>query len=184
MHANLKAPPPVFLTCSIILSARPTFSCTLQALKSALQMTSSGIIFIVLTALNASSSLPAHGLEDQSSIQNAQFWVSKVSRLKHDNVIKLLGFCVDDGRKGFKNTQPRQVLAWTQRVKIAVGAAKGLEYLHKSQTIHRDIKSSNVLLFDDHVAKIGDFDLSNEEPHMSERTHSTRAFNFGSHAPE
>ncbi|KAD5961168.1 hypothetical protein E3N88_12641 [Mikania micrantha] len=110
--------------------------------------------------------------------------VSKVSRLKHDNVIKLLGFCVDDGCKGVKDTQPRQVLSWTQRVKIAVGAAKGLEYLHERQTIHRDIKSSNVLLFDDHVAKIGDFDLSNEEPHMSERTHSTRAFNFGSHAPE
>ncbi|KAD5961184.1 hypothetical protein E3N88_12657 [Mikania micrantha] len=110
--------------------------------------------------------------------------VSRVSRLEHDNVIKLLGFCVDDGRKRVKDTQPGQVLSWTQRVKIAVGAAKGLEYLHKTQTIHRDIKSSNVLLFDGHVAKIGDFDLSNEEPHMSERTYSTRAFNFGSHAPE
>ncbi|KAL8240779.1 hypothetical protein R6Q59_014135 [Mikania micrantha] len=130
--------------------------------------------------------------------------VSRVSRLEHDNVIKLLGYCVDDGlrilayeyapngslrdilhgRKRVKDTQPGQVLSWTQRVKIAVGAAKGLEYLHKTQTIHRDIKSSNVLLFDGHVAKIGDFDLSNEEPHMSERTYSTRAFNFGSHAPE
>ncbi|KAD5961181.1 hypothetical protein E3N88_12654 [Mikania micrantha] len=86
--------------------------------------------------------------------------------------------------KGDKDTQPGQVLSWTQRVKIAVGAAKGLEYLHERQTIHRDIKSSNVFLFEDHVAKIGDFDLSNEEPHMSKRTHSTRAFNFGSHAPE
>jgi pto-interacting protein 1 len=51
-----------------------------------------------------------------------------------------------------------------QCVKIAVGAARGLKYLHeKAQPpiIHRDIKSSNVLLFDDYVAKIADFNLSN-----------------------
>ncbi|KAD3336724.1 hypothetical protein E3N88_32243 [Mikania micrantha] len=131
--------------------------------------------------------------------------VSTVSSLKNDNVIQLLGFCVHGGLrllayeyasngslrdilhgkcKGVKVTQPSQILTWTQRVKIAVGAAKGLAYLHENQTIHRDIKSSNVFLFDDHVAKIGDFDLSNQDPNMSERTNSTRAFNFGSHAPE
>ncbi|GFP81247.1 pto-interacting protein 1 [Phtheirospermum japonicum] len=160
--------------------------------------------------------------------------VSMVSRLKHENVVGLLGYCVDGGlrvlavikwrpwrggilprrhimaglwrfgrggamaaamsvaamagRKGVKGAQPGPVLSWAQRVKIAVGSARGLEYLHEKATphiIHRDIKSSNVLLYDDDVAKIADFDLSNQAPDMAARLHSTRVLGtFGYHAPE
>jgi len=134
--------------------------------------------------------------------------VSMVSRLKQENFVELLGYCVDGnlrilayefasngslhdilhGRKGVKGAQPGPVLSWTQRVKIAVGAARGLEFLHEKASppiFHRDIKSSNILLFDDDVAKIGDFDLSNQAPDMAARLHSTRVLGtFGYHAPE
>ncbi|CAH8391655.1 unnamed protein product [Eruca vesicaria subsp. sativa] len=134
--------------------------------------------------------------------------VSMVSRLKHENLIQLLGFCVDGnlrvlayefatmgslhdilhGRKGVQGAQPGPTLDWITRVKIAVEAARGLEYLHeKSQppVIHRDIRSSNILLFEDYKAKIADFNLSNQAPDNAARLHSTRVLGtFGYHAPE
>lgn len=134
--------------------------------------------------------------------------VSMVSRLKDDNFVELLGYCADGplralayehasngslhdilhGKKGVKGAKPGPVLSWTQRVKIAVGAARGLEYLHEKtqpRIIHRDLKSSNILLFNEDVAKIADFDLSNQAPDAAARLHSTRVLGtFGYHAPE
>ncbi|KAL5782784.1 hypothetical protein ACOSP7_007813 [Xanthoceras sorbifolium] len=136
--------------------------------------------------------------------------VSMVSRLKHENVVELIGYCVDGplrdrvlayehaskgslhdvlhGKKGLKGAEPGPILSWAQRVKVAVGAARGLEYLHEKaepHTIHRNIKSSNVLLFDEYVAKISDFDVSNQAPDAAARLHSTRVLGtFGYHAPE
>ncbi|KAI7739010.1 hypothetical protein M8C21_030543, partial [Ambrosia artemisiifolia] len=123
--------------------------------------------------------------------------VSMVSKLKHENFVELCGYCVEGntrvlayefatmgslhdilhGRKGVQGAQPGPVLDWMQRVRIAVDAAKGLDYLHEKvqpSIIHRDIRSSNVLLFEDLRAKIADFNLSNQAPDMAARLHSTR----------
>ncbi|CAN0923142.1 PTI1-like tyrosine-protein kinase 3 [Linum grandiflorum] len=134
--------------------------------------------------------------------------VSMVSRLKHENFVELQGYCVAGnlrvlayefatmgslhdilhGRKGVQGAQPGPVLDWMQRVRIAVDAARGLEYLHEKvqpSIIHRDVRSSNVLLFEDFKAKIADFNLSNQAPDMAARLHSTRVLGtFGYHAPE
>jgi pto-interacting protein 1 len=62
------------------------------------------------------------------------------------------------GQKGVRN-QPLPTLSWVQRVKIAISSAKGLEFLHLKadpSIIHTNIKSSNILIFDDDCAKIGD----------------------------
>ncbi|XP_047047121.1 PTI1-like tyrosine-protein kinase 3 [Lolium rigidum] len=134
--------------------------------------------------------------------------LSIVSRLKHENFVEMLGYCVKGnerlvvyefatmgslhdilhGRKGVPGAQPGPALDWLERVKIAIDAAKGLAYLHEKvqpSIVHRDIRSSNVLLFEDYRAKVADFNLSNQSPDMAARLHSTRVLGtFGYHAPE
>ncbi|XP_010554885.1 PREDICTED: probable protein kinase At2g41970 [Tarenaya hassleriana] len=134
--------------------------------------------------------------------------LSVVSRLKHEHFVELLGYCLEannrilvyefattgslhdilHGRKGVQGAEPGPMLSWNQRVKIAYGAAKGLEYLHEKvqpPIVHRDVRSSNVLLFNDFVAKMADFNLTNASSDTAARLHSTRVLGtFGYHAPE
>ncbi|KAL3534142.1 hypothetical protein ACH5RR_002603 [Cinchona calisaya] len=134
--------------------------------------------------------------------------LSTVSRLKHEHFVGLIGYCLEGnnrilayeyatlgslhdvlhGRKGVQGAEPGPVLNWNQRVKIAYGAAKGLEYLQEKvqpSIVHRDVRSSNVLLFDDFMAKIADFNLGNQSSDTAARLHSTRVLGtFGYHAPE
>ncbi|XP_057804206.1 pto-interacting protein 1-like [Salvia miltiorrhiza] len=111
--------------------------------------------------------------------------ISTVSRLKHENVVKLVGYCLDTGlkvlvyefaprgslhdilhgrRQGMKGLELEScpALSWSQRIKIAVGVARGLSYIHENALIHHKIRSNKVLLFADETAKITDLYLSTQ----------------------
>lgn len=102
--------------------------------------------------------------------------IELLSRVHHKNVVSLVGFCFDQdeqmlvyeyiangtlkdslsGKSGIR-------LDWARRLRIALGAAKGLQYLHdlaNPPIIHRDIKSNNILLDERLNAKVSDFGLS------------------------
>lgn len=82
----------------------------------------------------------------------------------------------------------RPPLSWNTRIKIALGAAQGLEYLHctaNPPVIYRDLKSANILLDDDFNPKLSDFGLAKLGP-VGDNTHvSTRVMGtYGYCAPE
>ncbi|XP_071697437.1 probable receptor-like protein kinase At1g80640 [Rutidosis leptorrhynchoides] len=100
-----------------------------------------------------------------------------LSKIQHPNIINLLGYCVHDETKllvyelmenGSLETQLHgpscgSNLTWYCRMKIALDTARGLEYLHehcKPSVIHRDLKTSNILLDSKFNAKLADFGLA------------------------
>ncbi|PWA79657.1 serine/threonine-protein kinase, active site protein [Artemisia annua] len=102
-----------------------------------------------------------------------------ISMFQHQNIIHLIGYC-DDGDEmilvseycingslddHLEDPKKRRLLTWVKRLKICLGAAKGLDYLHTglgedNRVVHRDVKSGNILLDDNWEAKICDFGLS------------------------
>ncbi|GJN30456.1 hypothetical protein PR202_gb18764 [Eleusine coracana subsp. coracana] len=78
-------------------------------------------------------------------------------------------------------------LPWSTRLKIAIGAAKGLAFLHEAEkpVIYRDFKTSNILLDSDYKAKLSDFGLAKDGPEEDETHVSTRVMGTqGYAAPE
>ncbi|XP_074589153.1 calcium/calmodulin-regulated receptor-like kinase 1 isoform X3 [Curcuma longa] len=102
-----------------------------------------------------------------------------LGRLHHRNLVNLVGYCSEKGQHmliyvymtngslaSHLYSEKYQVLSWDLRVNIALGVARGLEYLHDGAVppvTHRDIKSANILLDHSMRARVADFGLSREE---------------------
>ncbi|XP_004297338.1 PREDICTED: probable receptor-like protein kinase At5g15080 isoform X1 [Fragaria vesca subsp. vesca] len=140
---------------------------------------------------------------NHDGLQGHKEWLAEVNflgDLVHPNLVKLIGYCIEDDQRLlvyefmprgslenhlFRRSLP---LPWSIRMKIALGAAKGLAFLHEEAerpVIYRDFKTSNILLDADYNAKLSDFGLAKDGPE-GDKTHvSTRVMGtYGYAAPE
>ncbi|XP_075514609.1 putative serine/threonine-protein kinase PIX13 [Primulina tabacum] len=142
---------------------------------------------------------------NSGSVQGFDEWQAEVNflgRFSHPNLVKLLGYCWEDKElllvyefmpRGslenhlFRRITATEPLSWDLRLKIAIGAARGLAFLHTSdrKVIYRDFKASNILLDGGYNAKISDFGLAKLGPSGGDSHVTTRI--MGTHgyaAPE
>ncbi|KAF8405210.1 hypothetical protein HHK36_010110 [Tetracentron sinense] len=132
--------------------------------------------------------------------QEFQAEVEIISRVHHRHLVSLVGYCIAGGQRMLvyefvpNNTleyhlhgEGRPTMEWSTRIRIALGTAKGLAYIHEDchpRIIHRDIKAANILIDNNFEAMVADFGLaklsSDTYTHVSTRVMGT----FGYLAPE
>ncbi|KAF2295933.1 hypothetical protein GH714_035222 [Hevea brasiliensis] len=139
----------------------------------------------------------------KKSSQGQKEWLTEIKylgQLHHPNLVKLIGYCIEDDERllvyefmpngSLENHIVRrssffQPLSWHLRMKIALGAAKGLAFLHEAQVIYRDFKTSNILLDANYNAKLADFGFAKDGP-TDDRSHLSASIlgTYGYLAPE
>ncbi|XP_072975349.1 leucine-rich repeat receptor protein kinase HPCA1 [Typha angustifolia] len=136
----------------------------------------------------------------QGSMQGGHEFKTEIellSRVHHKNLVGLVGFCFEQGEQMLvyefiPNGSLRDSLSgkngiyldWKRRLRIALGSARGLSYLHEHADppiIHRDVKSTNILLDENLTAKVADFGLSklvsdSEKGHVSTQVKGTLGY--------
>ncbi|KAJ3702671.1 hypothetical protein LUZ61_006376 [Rhynchospora tenuis] len=143
--------------------------------------------------------LHGNSVEQQVDVEKE---VHMLHSLEHENIVKLLGFCSEDGQyllvyeyvqngnlaTYLNDESKREQLNWGMRFNIINGIARGLFYLHhdsKDSVIHRDLKPENVLLDENHNAKIADFGISKIlDKNKTHNTTRSRSGTPGYLAPE
>ncbi|PQQ03276.1 L-type lectin-domain containing receptor kinase IX.1-like [Prunus yedoensis var. nudiflora] len=122
-----------------------------------------------------------------------------ISRLRHRNLVQLIGWCherkqlllvyefMSNGSLDSHLFNAKSLLAWDARYRIAQGLASGLFYLHEEWeqcVLHRDVKSSNIMLDSNFNAKLGDFGLARLVDHGKQSQTTVLAGTMGYMAPE
>ncbi|XP_065866574.1 probable serine/threonine-protein kinase PBL5 [Euphorbia lathyris] len=124
--------------------------------------------------------------------------VNVLSTARHENLVMLLGSCSEGSNRllvyeyvcngsldQHLSKFSRRPLCWKKRMKIALGAAKGLQYLHENNIVHRDMRPNNILITHDHEALLGDFGLARTQLDDSDQSWETRVVGtLGYLAPE
>lgn len=118
---------------------------------------------------------------DDENYADFQHEFQLMCSLKHPNIVSLYGACVNIPRIGvvmeyceygsLKHVISKGKLKdWSQKLRILLDVAKGMQFLHNKSIIHRDLKSDNVLIDSHWVAKLTDFGISRMKLEASEMT--------------